>query len=376
MAQNYYVGSVTVRKREGKVGWYAYYRDGSGTQRLRSLKTRNLHEARARALLISEALNSGTDQRLEQVRDNRRVTFQEAVDLYLAQCELAERSLKEDRTRPLRICQDWGEIPISTINSGHIESWLAKNKRKSKWSSATRNRYLSAIKQVFKIAHGLNYLAENPALPLKATKEDENIPEPLADDVVAALLEVLPEYARYIVCILVDTGLRMSELHRIRWQDVDTAKRHLNIYRSKSKQFRVVPMTPRLATLFDSLRAGHQWLQSQSGPSRKAIIWPDDNSPSAVVIPPIDIKKSLISAAKKIGADHIHPHQFRHTYATRLMDQGVPMEHIMALGGWKSSAMAKRYARVNPVHLQQHADRLEELPGHKPEDSEPEPNSP
>ena len=39
--------------------WYAYYRDGSGTQRLRSLKTRNLHEARARALLISEALNSG-----------------------------------------------------------------------------------------------------------------------------------------------------------------------------------------------------------------------------------------------------------------------------------------------------------------------------
>jgi integrase len=366
MAQNYYVGSVTVRKREGKVGWYAYYRDGSGTQRLRSLKTRNLHEARARALLISEALNSGTDQRLEQVRDNRRVTFQEAVDLYLEQCELAARSLKEDRTRLLRICQDWGEIPISTINSGHIESWLAKNKRKSKWSSATRNRYLSAVKQVFKKAHGLNYLAENPALPLKATKEDENIPEPLTDDVVAALLEVLPEYARYMVCILVDTGLRMGELHRIRWQDVDTTGRRLNIYKSKSKQFRVVPMTPRLAALFDTLRTGHQWLQSQSGPSRKAIVWPDDSSPSAVVIPPIDIKKSLISAAKKIGAEHIHPHQFRHTYATRLMDQGVPMEHIMALGGWKSSAMAKRYARVNPVHLQKHADRLEELPGHKP----------
>ena len=45
------------------------------------------------------------------------------------------------------------------------------------------------------------------------------------------------------------------------------------------------------------------------------------------MIPPIDIKKSLISAAKKIGARHIHPHQFRHTYATHLMDQGVPMEH-------------------------------------------------
>ena len=48
MAKHYYVGSVTVKRREGKVGWYAYYRDGSSTQRLRSLKTRNLHEARVK----------------------------------------------------------------------------------------------------------------------------------------------------------------------------------------------------------------------------------------------------------------------------------------------------------------------------------------
>jgi len=55
------------------------------------------------------------------------------------------------------------------------------------------------------------------------------------------------------------------------------------------------------------------------------------------------------------------------------MDQGVPMEHTRSLGGWMSSTMAKRYAGVNPVHLQKHADRLEELPGHRPDDLEPEP---
>ena len=51
------------------------------------------------------------------------------------------------------------------------------------------------------------------------------------------------------------------------------------------------------------------------------------------------------------------------------------MKHIMTLEGWKSSAMAKRYARVNPVHLQKHADRLEELPGHTPDNLDPEPKS-
>ena len=47
----------------------------------------------------------------------------------------------------------------------------------------------------------------------------------------------------------------------------------------------------------------------------------------------------------------------------------------MDVDGWSSSAMAKNYARVNPVHLQKHADRLEELPGHTPDDLEPEPKS-
>ena len=81
--------------------------------------------------------------------------------------------------------------------------------------------------------------------------------------------------------------------------------------------------------------------QTQSGHSNHTIIWPDDSDPEALVIGPIDLKKSLISASKQIGIKHIHPHQFRHTFATRLMQRGVAMEHIMALGGWKSAAIKK-----------------------------------
>ena len=82
------------------------------------------------------------------------------------------------------------------------------------------------------------------------------------------------------------------------------------------------------------------------------------------VIGKLDLKKSLMAAAKKIGLEHVHPHQFRHTFAPRLMQRGVPMEHIMALGGWKSAAMAKRYARINPVELHDQIRTLEELPSY------------
>jgi len=132
-------------------------------------------------------------------------------------------------------------------------------------------------------------------------------------------MQVLPEYAKYYVAILVDTGLRTGELERIRWRDVDTINNRLTIPLTKNKTFKVVPMTNRLAVLFDSLRPGRTWAQTQSGHSNHTIVWPSDKHPNTPVIGKLDLKKSLMAPAKKIGLKHVHPHQFRHTFATRLM---------------------------------------------------------
>ena len=102
--------------------------------------SRAAQEAVDRAQEIVQALMSGTDARLEKVRDNKRVTFGETADIYLAECELAEKSLKEDRTRLDMVRKEWEEVPIGTISTGHIESWLARNRKARKWSKSTRNR--------------------------------------------------------------------------------------------------------------------------------------------------------------------------------------------------------------------------------------------
>ena len=358
-AKKYREGAVSYFKKGNY--WHAYWTDqNTGLRGQRSLRCTTQRMAREEAKKISDALDGNTIKKLDAVRDNKRVTFGEATDRYLDECELAEKSLKEDRTRLDIVREDWEDVPISTIDAGQIDSWLAKKRRSKGWSKSTRNRYLSAIKQVFKKAHSLNYIADNPAPLIKALKEEENIPEPLTDAGMDSLMAVLPEYAKYYVAILVDTGLRKGELERIRWRDVDTANKQLIVPKSKSKTFRVVPMTSRLAALFDSLRSGSTWVQTQKGHSNHTIVWPDDSNPEALVIGPIDLKKSLISASKAIGVKHIHPHQFRHTFATRLLQKGVAMEHIMALGGWKSATMAKRYARVNPVELHDQIRVLEE----------------
>jgi integrase len=56
---------------------------------------------------------------------------------------------------------------------------------------------------------------------------------------------------------------------------------------------------------------------------RPTIIWPSDEDPTAVIIPKINIHKSLRKAAAELGIEEFHPHQMRHTWATRLLEEGL-----------------------------------------------------
>jgi len=61
----------------------------------------------------------------------------------------------------------------------------------------------------------------------------------------------------------------------------------------------------------------------------------------------LDIRRTLRSAARRAGLDHVHPHMLRHTFVTRLLDANVPLEAVNHLAGHKSMAMTKRYDHAN-----------------------------
>ena len=168
-----------------------------------------------------------------------------------------------------------------------------------------------------------NFITHSPANGVTQLPEASQIPDALTYDQLDSLLKELPEYARLIVTILAYTGLRRSELHRITWGDIDFENNEIVIRTTKKSEFRVIPMHPQVRTTFSELRPGRSWPRTQSGQSRITIVWPDSNTPSVPVISPIDIKKSLISASKRVGIGHVYPHMLRLTFATKIRDHGV-----------------------------------------------------
>jgi len=66
-------------------------------------------------------------------------------------------------------------------------------------------------------------------------------------------------------------------------------------------------------------------------------------------------KAAWRKACKRAGLAGLRFHDLRHTWASWLMQAGVPAYAIQSLGGWASPKMVERYAHLSPDHLKQYA---------------------
>jgi site-specific recombinase XerD len=65
------------------------------------------------------------------------------------------------------------------------------------------------------------------------------------------------------------------------------------------------------------------------------------------------VRELLHDLADKAGVEkRVHPHGLRHTYASYLLEQGVPIHHIRRMLGHSSLAITERYAdHINPAEV-------------------------
>lgn len=62
------------------------------------------------------------------------------------------------------------------------------------------------------------------------------------------------------------------------------------------------------------------------------------------------------AALKRAGIRDFRWHDLRHTWATRMIQAGVPLHALMELGGWQDMAMVRKYAHLAPETLAEYAE--------------------
>jgi integrase/recombinase XerC len=141
-----------------------------------------------------------------------------------------------------------------------------------------------------------------------------------------------------IFYLLLDSGLRCGELVGLRCEDVDLAARRLCVRHAKLQRDRLVYLSPRTIlalraylAIREAARTDHLFVQRGSALTTRCIAGRLQRWGTAVSI-------------------RLSPHRLRHTYATRLLNAGMPVASLQKTLGHRSLDKTVLYARIaDPV---------------------------
>lgn len=174
------------------------------------------------------------------------------------------------------------------------------------------------------------------------------------------LINECPEPLKSVVQFALATGLRRSNIIDLEWQQIDMQRRVAWINPENSKSGKAIGVA-----LNDT---ACQVLRSQIGDHNKwfFVHMEAANRTDGTVTPKIrkmrvDNNRSWRSALKRAGIEGFRFHDLRHTWASWLIQAGVPLSALQEMGGWESIEMVKRYAHLSPIHLQEHAKNIDEI---------------
>jgi len=224
---------------------------------------------------------------------------------------------------------------------------------------STVNAKLSAVRSYLTWAHKHKHIAEVPECEPVAREEDE--PRGLERSDALGLVRTMAAGGKKrdlaIVEIFLNTGVRVAELVAICWRDVKTSpnKGVLEIRAGKGRKWRTVALNKTARRAFAVLKtlAGGR-VESD------ARVFRSQREGGDLSIRGVESMVARYGA--KAGLPGLHPHALRHTYAYRLIEQGVDIVTIARLLGHKSVQTTMRYLRRREGSLQAAVDKLDTVP--------------
>lgn len=153
-----------------------------------------------------------------------------------------------------------------------------------------------------------------------------------------------------IIHLMLDAGLRSSEVINLRFCDLLFDKNIIQIYKSKCAKTRLVILCPRLKS--NLLKYCVLYRNYTDLPSKTYVFLQMKQQQS---INYNVIKQLFARIRKKSGIDRLHPHLCRHTFATSYIKGGGNIEMLRLLLGHSDYKITKEY-----LHLAQQSELLQE----------------
>ena len=157
-----------------------------------------------------------------------------------------------------------------------------------------------------------------------------------------------PVLADFIELAL-NTGCRKQELLGLKWTNVDLTHRVLCLEETKAGEWQTVPINDEARTLLvKRLRR-----RDEICPESPFVFFHETERAGAKIGDRVlDLKKSFKRACSQAGISDFRIHDLRHTFASWLVMDGVPLYDVSKLLRHSNIRMTEKYAHLAPDHLQ------------------------
>ncbi|MGD0613538.1 MAG: tyrosine-type recombinase/integrase [Anaerolineales bacterium] len=223
------------------------------------------------------------------------------------------------------------------VTARHVRAFLAEKIAKGN-SSWTVNDFARGIRTLLRFWHAEGYSPE-PVLFAMPKVDKKRLPVLSAED-VSRVLAVCKVREKAIILLMVDTGLRRSEVVALNWGDLDFNTGLLRVALGKGGKCRAVVAG---ATTRRALLA-----------YRRTLATVTDISPLIQSFGHRLAAAGLLQVCRRLSNKsgiRFTPHALRRTFCILSLRAGMSVLHVQALGGWASLEMVKHYAQMTDEDL-------------------------
>jgi integrase/recombinase XerC len=265
-----------------------------------------------------------------------------------------DSSYARDLAALVKYCDRQGIADWPALDSQHVRTFAAHS-HAAGLAPRSIQRRLSAVRSFCNYLVRERALPANPGYEIRAPKAGRRLPHTLDADQMARLLDVPPGNAlvardHALMELLYSSGLRLAELVGLDLLDLDLADRTVRVL-GKGKKSRIVPVGKK------AVRALERWLRERAAfvkPAEMAVFIGRNGrrlGPRAV-----QIRVAQWARRQGLGVP-VHPHLFRHSFASHLLESSGELRGVQELLGHADISTTQIYTHLDFQHLARIYDR-------------------
>ena len=265
-------------------------------------------------------------------------------DYKLSQSEESHALMKQTLQEFSEHCKKINLTDITREDLLKYKKWLVNRDR----SLRTAGNKMLRVNQFLRTALGVD--AGKGLVTVKDAKFVEREPEVYTDDEVDVFLKACGPFHVLVFNTLLMSGLRKQEMENLEWPDINFTTGTLSVrgkktFQPKDWEERDIEIPRELLEMLFAARRDRGLVFATKTGKKYTHVW-DDCKDIAKKVGEELARKAGRQDVQKAGeetAAKYHPHKFRATYCTKLLQSGIDLKTVQKLMGHKTIESTMRY---------------------------------